>query len=124
MIPLAFEVTAAPDLFPGHSLSFTDVGFDDVGIRIAYAIAPAVSRGVQGAGWVGVGRDDLGNDYEDVGGAYAAARDGDRTDGVLTMPFPVDDARTLRVRLRPGADAAGFEDQGSPAYELIVSLEL
>ena len=43
---------------------------------------------------------------------------------MLTMPFPVDDARTLRVRLRPGSDTAGFEDAGSPAYEVMVSLEL
>ena len=124
MIPLAFEVAAAPDLFPGHSLSFTDVGFDDVGIRIEYTIAPAVSRGVPGIGWVGFGRDDLGNEYEDVGGSYGPDRDGDRTDGVLTMPFPVEHAKTLRVRLRAGSDAAGFGDEGAPAYELIVSLEL
>jgi hypothetical protein len=124
VIPLAFEVTAAPDLLPGHSLSFTDVGFDDVGIRIEYTIAPAVSRRVQGLGWVGFARDDLGNDYEDVGGAYGPARDGDRTDGVLTMPFPVEDARTLRVRLRAGSDTAGFGDEGAPAYELTVSLDL
>jgi hypothetical protein len=124
VLPLAFEVVATPDLFPGHSLSFTDVGFDDVGIRIEYTIAPAVATRVPGLGWVGHGRDDLGNDYEDVGGAYGHARDGDRTNGVLTMPFPVDEARTLRVRLRPGGDAAGFEDEGSPAYEVAISLEL
>ena len=40
------------------------------------------------------------------------------------MPFPVDEARTLRVRLRPGSDAAGFEDDGSPAYQVLVHLEL
>jgi hypothetical protein len=124
VIPLAFEVAAAPDLLPGHSLAFTDVGFDDVGIRIEYTIAPAVARGVPGLGWVGFGRDDLGNEYEDVGGAYGPARDGDRTDGVLTMPFPVEDAKTLRVRVRAGSDTAGFGDEGAPAYELIVSLEL
>jgi hypothetical protein len=123
VIPLPFEVVAAPDLFPGHSLSFTDVGFDDVGIRIEYAIAPAVALRVPGIGWAGHGRDDLGNDYEDVGGAYGRARNDDRTNGVLTMPFPVEEARTLRVRLRPGSDKAGF-DGGSPAYELIVGLEL
>jgi hypothetical protein len=124
VLPLAFEVVATPDLFPGHSLSFTDVGFDDVGIRIEYTIAPAFAMPVPGVGWVGYGRDDLGNDYEDVGGAYGKARDGDRTNGVLTMPFPVDEAKTLRVRLRPGSDTAAFEDEGSPAYEVMVSLEL
>jgi hypothetical protein len=124
VLPLAFEVVATPDLFPGHSLSFTEVGFDDVGIRIEYTIAPAVPVRVPGLGWVGFGRDDLGNDYEDVGGAYGQARDDDRTNGVLTMPFPVDDARTLRVRLRPGSVTAGFDDAGSPAYEVMVSLEL
>jgi hypothetical protein len=124
VLPLAFEVVATPKLFPGHSLSFTDVGFDDVGIRIEYTIAPALTMRVPGIGWVGYGRDDLGNDYEDVGGAYGQARDDDRTNGVLTMPFPVDEAKTLRVRLRPGNDTAGFEDARSPAYEVMVSLEL
>ena len=54
----------------------------------------------------------------------AGPANGDRTNGVLTMPFPVDEARTLRVRLRPDSDAAGFEDAGSPAYEVLVHLEL
>ena len=124
MLPLAFEVVATPDLFPGHSLSFTDVGFDDAGIRIEYTIAPAVAMRNPGIGWVGYGRDDLGNEYEDVGGAYGQARDGDRTNGVLTMPFPVDEASKLRVRLRPGTDTAGFEGDGTPAYEVLVHLEL
>jgi hypothetical protein len=124
VLPLAFEVVATPDLFPGHSLSFADVGFDDVGIRIEYTIAPAVAMRNPGIGWVGYGRDDLGNDYVDVGGAYGQARDGDRTNGVLTMPFPIDEARTLRVRLRPRSDTAGFGDEGSPAYEVLVHLEL
>ena len=124
MLPLAFEVVATPDLFRGHSLSFTDVGFDDAVIRIEYTIAPAVDMRGSGTGWVGYGRDDLGNNYADVGGSYGQARDGNRTNGVLTMPFPVDEAKTLRVRLRPGSDTAGFEDAGSPAYEVMVSLEL
>jgi hypothetical protein len=124
VLPLAFEVVATPDLFPGHSLSFTDVGFDDVGIRIEYSIAPAVAMRSPGSGWVGRGRDDLGNDYEDVGGAYGPARDGDRTHGVLTMPFPIEEARMLRVRLRPGGNAAGFDDHGAPAYEVLVHLDL
>jgi hypothetical protein len=124
VLPLAFEVVATPDLFPGHSLSFTDVGFDDAGIRIEYTIAPAVAMRNPGIGWVGHGRDNLGNDYEDLGGAYGRARDGDRTNGVLTMPFPIDEASMLRVRLRPASDAAGFEDDGAPAYEVLVHLEL
>jgi hypothetical protein len=63
VLPLAFEVVATPDLFPGHSLSFTDVGFDDVGIRIEYTIAPAVAMRNPRIGWVGHGRDDLGNGF-------------------------------------------------------------
>ena len=59
-----------------------------------------------------------------MGGAYGQARDGDRTNGLLTMPFPIDEATTLRVRLRPRSDAAGFEDDGSPAFEVLVHLEL
>jgi hypothetical protein len=116
VIPLAFEVAAAPDLFPGHSLSFTDVGFDDVGIRIEYAIDPALAMRSPGVGWVGRAHDDLGNEYEDVGGAYGPARDGHRTEGVLTLPFPVDEASAIRVRIWPDGDGE--------AYELIVSLDL
>ena len=67
MLPLAFEVVATPDLVPGHSLSFTDVGFDDVAIRIEYAIEPAVAMAVPAVALVDYGRDDISNDYEDVG---------------------------------------------------------
>jgi len=116
VVPLAFEVAAAPDLFPGHALSFTEVGFDEVGIRIEYAIEPAVAMRSPGIGWVALARDDLGNAYEDLGGAYGPARDGDRTEGVLTLPFPVEEASTVRVRLQP--------DAGSAAYEVVISLDL
>ena len=43
MIPLSFEVVATPELFPGHALSFLEVGFDDHAIRIEYAIEPAIA---------------------------------------------------------------------------------
>jgi hypothetical protein len=123
VIPLAFEVAAAPDLLPGHELSFVEVGFDEAAIRVEYAIEPAFSKAVPGAGWVAVARDDLGNEYEDVGGAYGPAGDGDRTEGTLSLPFPVEEAATLRVRLFPGDEPTGADEDG-PAYELIVSLEL
>lgn len=123
MVPLAFEVVAAPDLFPGHALSFTDVGVDDVGVRIEYAIEPAVTMREPGIGWVGYGRDDLGNEYEDLGGAYGRARFGERTEGRLIMPLPADEAKTLRVRLWPGSDPIDYQER-VPAYELLVSLEL
>ena len=116
MVPLAFEVATAPDLFPGHALSFTEVGFDEVGIRIEYAIEPAVAMRSPGIGWVALARDDLGNEYEDVGGAYGPGRDGDRTEGVVTLPFPVEAASALRVRLQP--------DTGPEAYEVVISLHL
>ena len=124
VLPLAYEVATAPDLFPGHSVSFTEVAIDDVGLRIEYAIAPAVSKGGRGIAWVGYARDDLGNDYQDGGGAYGPSRDGATTRGVLTMPFPADEAKALRVRLWPGGDPTGFDDDGSPAYELVVALVL
>jgi hypothetical protein len=124
VLPLAYEVATAPDLFPGHALSFTEVALDDVGVRIEYVIAPALSKRAQSMAWVGYARDDLGNDYQHHGGAYGTARDGARTEGVLTLPYPVDEAKALRVRLWPGGDPAGFDDDRSPAYELIVGLEL
>jgi len=124
VLPLTYEVATAPDLFPGHSVSFTEVGIDDVGLRIEYVIAPAVSKGVRGIAWVGYARDDLGNEYQDHGGAYGPSRDGATTRGVLTMPFPADEAKALRVRLWPGGDPAGFDDDSSRAYELVVGLVL
>jgi hypothetical protein len=36
---------------------------------------------VPGLGWSGCSRDDLGNEYEDVGGAYGPSADGERTKG-------------------------------------------
>jgi len=59
---------------------------------------------VPGIGWVGYARDDLGNEYVDLGGAYGPAGFGERTEGTLTMPFPADEAKALRVRLWPGSD--------------------
>jgi hypothetical protein len=123
VVPLAFEVVAAPDLFPGHTLSFTEVGFDDVGVRIEYSIAPAITLRVPGIGWVGHARDDLGKQYEDLGSAYGPAGFGERTEGTLTMPFPADEAKALRVRLWPGSDPIDYQER-SPAYELLITLEL
>jgi hypothetical protein len=123
VVPLAFEVVAAPDLFPGHTLSFTEVGFDDVGVRIEYAIEPAVTMREPGIGWLGYARDDLGNEYADVGGAYGRAGFGERTEGTLTLPLPAGDARTLRVRIWPGSDPIDYEERAA-AFELVISLEL
>jgi hypothetical protein len=115
-LPLSFEVLAAPEPMPGHSLSFVEVAVDDYAVRIEYEIVPAVAVRVPGLGWSGCGRDDLGNEYEDVGGAYGQSADGERTEGTLSMPLPVPDAKVLDVRLQL--------DEGGPVYELRVSLEL
>lgn len=121
--PLSFEVVAAPDLVPGHRLSVTDVGFDDVAVRIEYDIVPPLARGILGFSWFGEARDDLGNVYEDVGGAFGPSADGERTEGTLSLPLPVPEASVLYVRLLAGDDPAAQRSEG-PAYELRVSLVL
>jgi hypothetical protein len=121
--PLSFEVVATPDLVPGHKLSVTDVGFDDVAVRIEYQIVPPLPRGILGFSWFGTARDDLGNRYDDVGGAFGPSADGERTEGTLSLPLPVPHASVLYVRLLPRDDPAASRS-GSRAYELRVSLVL
>jgi hypothetical protein len=104
-------------------MSFTEVGVDEVGLRVEYAIAPPITMREPGIGWLGYARDDLGNEYADLGGAYAPSAHGERTEGSLIMPHPVDEARTLRVRLWPGSDPIDYEER-APGYELLISLEL
>ena len=115
-LPLSFEVLAAPEPMPGHSLSFVEVAVAEHAVRIEYEIVPAVATRVPGLGWWGSARDDLGNEYEDVGGAYGPSADGERTEGTMSMPLPAPEAKALDVRLQ-------LDDDG-PVYELRVSLAL
>jgi hypothetical protein len=37
-LPLSFEVLAAPEPMPGHTLSFVEVAVDDYAVRIEYEL--------------------------------------------------------------------------------------
>jgi len=96
-IPLSFEVSEdSSDTAEGRRLTVTSIVRDDHGVRISYEIVPPLPEPLHGPH--GVADDDLGNRYEDLGGAVGRDPVRDVTDGVLTMPLPADDATTLRVR--------------------------
>jgi hypothetical protein len=65
---------------------------------------------VPGLGWSGCSRDDLGNEYEDVGGTYGPSADGERTEGTMSVAVPAAEAKVLHVRLE--------FNEGGPVYEL------
>lgn len=95
--PLSFEIaedSAGP--IEGRRLTITSVVRDDYGVRINYEIVPPLPKPLHGPG--GVAEDDLGNRYEDLGGAIGHDPVRSRTDGVLTMPLPPPGASALRVR--------------------------
>jgi hypothetical protein len=119
-IPLRFDVAQAPDLLPGRTVRFIGVALDATGVRVEYEIEPAVPRAPGSVGWVGVARDDLGNVWEDVGGAYGASPDGQRTEGVMTFELVDDTARLLTVRLAPAGHEAVSAERS--AFELAISL--
>jgi hypothetical protein len=124
-IPLDFKVVDAPDLLPGHQLRFTEVGLDGIGIRVEYTITPAISRAPGVLAWVGVARDALGLEWEDVGGAFGPSSDRHRTEGVMTFELETDSAGELSVRLVPvGSAVLGSEEDRlrGPAYQLVIRL--
>jgi hypothetical protein len=98
-VPLQFEMPAeASTPVDGVGLTVTAVVRDEHGIRINYEVMPSLPTALGGP--TGTAEDDLGNRYEDLGGAIGLDTVRDRTDGVLTMPLPPPDAETLRVSLR------------------------
>jgi hypothetical protein len=96
-VRLVFEVTGY-ERRPGdgRTLTITSVLRDGHAIRINYEIAPPLT-GARFGPW-GEAEDDLGNRYDDSGGAFGPERT-NRTDGVLSMPLPVEAARKLLVRI-------------------------
>ncbi len=96
-----------PDLIPGHVLRLSEVVLDGEAIRVEYSIEPALpiwdqTRNMPPIMWRWDARDDLGNRYEEAGGAYGPSRNGDRTEGVLSLtPLPAAGARLFSVILNP-----------------------
>ncbi|MDP9379155.1 MAG: hypothetical protein M3Q29_03225 [Chloroflexota bacterium] len=90
-----------PDLIPGHVLRVSEVVLDEEAIRVEYSIEPALPN-MPPIMWRWEARDDLGNRYEEAGGAYGPSRNGDRTEGVLSLtPLPAAGARLFSVILNP-----------------------
>lgn len=120
-VPLKFEtIEKAPGLQSGYSLTVLGVERDIYGVRINYEIVPPLPRGPLVRGPHGEARDDRGREYDDVGGAFGLAEPGDRTDGVLTMPLPLEDASLLDVRMSWSAVDGSLWEQ--PALALRISL--
>jgi hypothetical protein len=120
-IPLRFEtIEKAPGLPPSYSLTVLDVERDIYGIRINYEIVPPLPRGPLAPRPYGEARDDRGGEYDDVGGAFGLAEPGDRTDGVLTMPLPSEDASLLDVRMSWSPEDASLWER--PALAIRISL--
>jgi hypothetical protein len=124
-VPLRFEIiSSTPGLPPGHALTITSVERDDCGIRINYEILPPLAKSAHGP--LGRARDDRGRDYEDLGGAFGHAPSGDRTDGVLTMPLPPNDASEVRVWMTWSPEDTDLWDRPDadlwdrPAHEILI----
>jgi hypothetical protein len=108
----------------GHRFVVRDVSLDEVGIRVRYAVYPTLPKPRPGerpaVQWNFVAVDDLGNVYDDGGGAYGPAADGTHTEGVMSLqPRPPEEAQTLTVKVSPWDDA---ELRTRPWLEFQVSL--
>jgi hypothetical protein len=100
-IPVSHECAEA---IPQHRLQITAVNLDEIAVRVEYRITPGIedlrarARGSAPILWQWAGTDDLGNEYEQCGGAYGRSRDGQSTEGVLSLrPLPPEEARRLHV---------------------------
>jgi hypothetical protein len=96
--------------------TITSVERDDLGIHVKYGLAAPVAVGSHGPR--GEATDDLGNEYNNLGGHLGLARDGWR--GQLTMPLPPSGATTLLIRIT--WDPPRSSTREIPAHEIRVSL--
>ncbi|MFF7161213.1 hypothetical protein ACFZBP_07440 [Streptomyces sp. NPDC008086] len=95
-----------------HEMTVTRLKRADDAFTLHYTITPPLPDSGSEPPLVPVleARDDLGNTYDDRGGAYGTAPDGSHTDGSLTAyPALAPDAHTLRARvifIQGGQEAA------------------
>jgi hypothetical protein len=135
-IALTFEVTE-PHGGPSaaNRVTITSVERDSSVIYVNYDIVPPPDLGSPRAR--GEAKDDLGNDYHDLGGHYGVTGSIDSTDhanarghGGLKMPLPPPEATMLRIRIKWEAsgvirmpwDASPPSIWNGPAHEVRVSL--
>jgi hypothetical protein len=127
---LSFEVTETRCGPSAKTVTITSVDRDDYGISVNYEILPPLDCGSQGPR--GEAKDDLGNDYHDLGGhlGLLATRGGStdithgdnvRARGGLTMPLPPLAATMLRIRITWDASRSSIWE--GPAHEVRVSLQ-
>jgi hypothetical protein len=117
LVALNFETTetrGGPSA--ANRARITSVERDDSGIHVNYDLAARLDVGSHEP--QGEAKDDLGNDYNNLGSHVGLARGGWR--GRLTMPLPPAAATTLRIRITWDASLSSIWD--GPAHEIRVSL--
>jgi hypothetical protein len=119
-VALSFEVTETPgDPSAANQVTITSVERHDSGIHFNYDPGPPLGFGSHRNRPRGEAKDDLGNDYHDLGaGHFGLARGGWR--GALLMPLPPPAATMLRIRITWGASRSSIRE--GPAHETCVSL--
>lgn len=133
-VALSFEVTETrDDPSSANRVTIMSVERDDSTIHVNYEIVPPLGGSHQPQGEA---KDDLGNDYRDLGGHFGITGSTDRTEsghqrceGRLMLPLPPPEATTLRIRIRWEASVSRMPWAAppssiweSPAYEVRVSL--
>ena len=116
-VALSFEVIGTPSgPSAADNVTITSVDRDDLGIYLTYDSEAPVGIGTRGPR--GEAKDDLGNDYNGLGGHFGLAQGGWR--GGLTMPLPPAAATKLRIRITWDASPSSIWE--GPAHEVRVSL--
>jgi hypothetical protein len=116
-IPLNFEVTESRgDPSAASGVTITSVERHDFGIRVNYDSVAQLAAGSREP--TGEAKDDLGNDYHNLGSHFGLARD--RWRGGLTMPLPPPAATVLRIRITWNTSLSSMGD--GHAHEVRVSL--
>ena len=133
---LSFEVTethGGPS--PANRVTITSVELDGSEIHVDYDVVPPPDLGIHRPR--GEARDDLGNEYRDLGGHFGIGGTIDSTDGAnkrahgsLKMPLPPAEANVLRIRIAWDASHAIWMPWDAPlaslwerpAHEVRVSL--
>ena len=91
-----------PILAGRHQLAITRLKRTDDCFTLKYTVTPPLPDPVDGLPTLPVleAEDDLGNAYDDYGGAFGTSPDGTHTDGSLSARPALDpDAGTLRLRI-------------------------
>lgn len=79
------------DLLPGRSLLVKQFDVDEYAMRVSFEVRPPIEtprREPERTTWLLHGRDDLGHEYLDGGGAFGLSPDGTFTEGVESLQPP------------------------------------